>query len=195
MLKLTNKRLRLPLLNKKCLFRWQKSSLINCWPRLHSRRPSKPSHSNNNTCKLKLTRPKHRSQTSRWSSSKLLTRSLHKHLLLKLSSNSSHNYSRKPLSTTCRLLSSPCSSNPCRASMRNRCSPISSSIRRYSRQCHSSSSPNQQLILSRSTLSRHNPLKPIRMLNQSNNNCHRQPVSPRSRSPRPSGTDTASLTM
>ena len=178
----------LPLSKKrpKYLYRWRKSSLTNCWTRLHSRRLSKPSHSNNNTCKLKLTRPKHRFQISRWTSNR--TRTLHRRLL-----NPSHNYSHKPLSTTCRLLSSPCSSPWCRISMRSRCSrcsPISSNTRRSSRLCHNRWLPNQQLILSRSTLSRYQPLKPIRMPNQSNKHCHRHPVFPRSRSPRPFGMDT-----
>lgn len=154
-----------------------------------------------------MRQPKHRSRTSKRSSSKLPTRSLHKHLLLNLnSSNNNHNFTRKPISTACRLLSSslcsslcsspyssPCSS-PFRVSMHS--SSLTSSIRRSSRLCHNKSSPNQQLIISRSTLSRHQLHKPIHMPNQFNNNCHRHPTFPRSNSsPRPFGTDMAFLAI
>merc|ERR1711920_1021536 len=131
------------------------------------------------------------------------------------SSNNNHNFTRKPISTACRLLSSsslcsslcsspyssPCStpysspcSSPCRVSMHS--SSLTSSIRRSSRLCHNKSSPNQQLIISRSTLSRHQLHKPIHMPNQFNNNCHRHPTFPRSNSsPRPFGTDMVFLAI
>ena len=126
----------------KCLFSWRKNSLRNCWPRLPHRRPRKPRHSNNNTCKLKLTRPKHRSRlSSSRRPSKISTRSMHKQILNPSSSYSSHSYSRKQLSTMSRLLSSPCSSRSCNSSMRNRYSRINSHKcrpRRCSRRYHNS---------------------------------------------------------
>lgn len=139
-LKSTNNQLSLLLPSNKHLFSWHKNSLNNCWPRLPRRRPSKPRHSNNNTCKLKLTRPKHRCQfsSSKWPS-KIPTRSMHKQILNLSNRCSSHSYTRKRLLTMSRF-SSLCISRSCsNSSMRNRCSPISSNTlrpRRCSRRYH-----------------------------------------------------------